>query len=71
MLSKSLRRWHKITSTLNQRRVFTQLDIEKINVDITTFIIKPIHARWLIAVIEEITQKTYCIIKGLLQAGLK
>ena len=43
-----------------------QLDIEKINVDIKTSIIKHLHARWLIAVIEEIKQKTYVLSRPLL-----
>ena len=46
-------------------------DTDKINVDIKTYIIKSMYARWLIAVIEEIPHKTDCIIGGFVQAGLK
>ena len=38
---------------------------EKINVDIKTSVIKPIHARWLIAAIEEITRKQTVLSRAL------
>ena len=41
----------------------TDQDTEKMNVDIKTSINKPIHSRWLIAVIEEILQKTELSVK--------
>ena len=72
-LSSMLDQYH--TSTGSTSRVCwvttPRLDIEKINIDIKISIIKPIHACWLIAAIERITLKTYCIIKGFVQAGLK
>ena len=75
MLAHYLRRWTSLTPALDQRLAFAgspPLDLtEKINVDIKSSITKPLHARWLIAVIEEITQKTDYIIKDFVQAGLE
>ena len=63
MLSSTLDQYHANTgSTCSARWV---------NVDIKTSILKPIHARWLIAAIELTTQNTGCIIKGFVHAGLK
>ena len=68
-LSSTLDQYHASTGSTSRVCWVTtpQLDIENINVDIKTSIIKPLHARWLIAVIEYITQKAYCIIKDFVQ----
>ena len=67
-LSSTLAQYHSSTGSTSRVCWVTtpQLDIEKINVDIKTSIIKPLHARWLIAVIEEIKQKTYVLSRPLL-----
>ena len=53
-LSLTLAHYHASTGSMSRVCWVTtpQLKIEKINVDIKTSIIKPLHARWLIAVIE-------------------
>ena len=73
-LNHQLHQWYSAevgAQLQNMEDEGTYPDTEKINVDIKTSIIKPIHARWLIEASEDITQKTVCIIKGFLQSGLK
>ena len=72
-LSSTLDHYHASTGSTSRVCWVTtpQFDIEKINVDIKTSVLKPLHARWFIAVIEKITHKTYCIIKDFVQAGLE